>query len=83
MKNKIVSLLSVSLLCFSLAFSPLAECNNIPTKAEAKTYVYYATYSKRFHSSKHCRTLARSKNIYKVTKKKAKSIGLTKCKVCY
>ncbi len=46
-------------------------------------YVYYARYSKKFHSSKGCRTLARSKKIYKATKKNAKRKNLTACKVCY
>jgi hypothetical protein len=50
---------------------------------EAASKVYYATHSKKYHRTKHCRTLARSKHIYKCSKKKAKRMGLKKCKVCW
>jgi hypothetical protein len=49
----------------------------------AAAKVYYAKNSKKYHCSKNCRTLKRSKKIYKTTVKKAKKKGLKKCKVCY
>ncbi len=45
--------------------------------------VFYATYSKKYHRTKKCRTLKRSKKIYKVTEKAAKKKHLKKCKVCW
>jgi hypothetical protein len=50
---------------------------------EAASKVYYAEHSKKYHKTKHCRTLKRSKHIYKCSKKKAKKMGLKKCKVCW
>lgn len=81
--KKVFTLVSVSCICLSVIFLPIGTCNKIPATVEAKKCVYYATSSKKFHSNKYCRTLARSKKIYKVTKKKAKRIGLTPCKVCH
>ena len=53
------------------------------TTAEAARKVYYAKYSKKYHSTKQCWTLSRSKKIYATTIKKAKRKGLKKCKVCW
>ncbi len=49
----------------------------------ASNKVYYVRDGKRYHSSAHCRTLARSKNIQETTLEEAKEKGLTPCKVCY
>ncbi len=75
-------------LAFTLAFAgssakcvSVDDCVNV-TNVKAKSTVYYAEHSVRYHVNKNCRTLKRSRNIYKTTKKKAKAMGLTKCKVC-
>lgn len=46
------------------------------------TFAYYTPKGKRYHPDRHCRTLARSKKVNKITVKKAKSRGLTICGVC-
>ena len=69
-----------------LVFSLLAPTVTSEIAVDAKTkktYVYYAENSKKYHYTKNCRTLARSRKIYKTTKKQAKTKRLTKCKVCY
>lgn len=77
-KKKIV----VALLAFSFVIPMTATPNECVAKKKA-TYVYYATHSKKYHCSRNCRTLARSKKVYKVTQKNAEGKRLTKCKVCY
>lgn len=49
---------------------------------EETTYVYYTPKGERYHPDRHCMTLARSKEVNKVTVKDAKSRGLTICGVC-
>ena len=49
----------------------------------AASKVYYARYSKKYHRTKRCRSLRRSKKIYAVTKTAAKRKGLKKCKLCW
>ena len=63
-------------LLFGGAAAPVAT-------VQAVTHVYYADHSEKYHSSKDCRTLKKSKHIYKVTEKKAKNLGLEPCKVCH
>lgn len=54
------------------------------TDCQAKTtYVYYTPKGKKYHSSKNCRTLKRSRTIKKTTLQKAKKMKLTACKVCH
>lgn len=77
-KTKMVAIM----LIFSLVVPTVTTSTTVDAKKK-KTYVYYARYSKKYHCYRGCRTLARSKKVYKVTKKKAKSRHLTKCKVCY
>lgn len=82
MAKSIKKRVMVVVLAFTLAFAGAsAKCVNV-TNVEAKSKVYYAEHSERYHISKNCRTLKRSRNVYKTTKKKAKAMGLTKCKVC-
>ena len=78
--------IKIKVVTIMLAFSLLVPTVTLDITADAKTkktYVYYAVNSKKYHCTKNCRTLARSKKIYKVTKKKAEARRLTKCKVCY
>lgn len=71
----------------SFAIEPAFDKYNGNTGAtftvNAATKVYYAKSSKKYHCTKRCRTLRRSKRIYSTTVKKAKRKGLKKCKVCY
>lgn len=84
MKKKFTSLFMVTCLSLTLALSPSGEILELTTHPTAATYVYWATkYGKKYHSSRSCWTLSRSKSVKKITVKKAKSLGLTKCKVCY
>lgn len=55
------------------------------TQVTAKTKkVFWTKKGKKWHRIKKCRTLKRSKKIYKGTIKKAKKAGKkSKCKVCY
>ena len=88
MAKRIKKRFLVVALAFALAFAgSSAKCVNVKdcvsvTNVEAKSTVYYAEHSKRYHINRYCRTLKRSKNVYKTTKKKAKAMGLTRCKVC-
>jgi len=76
----------ISFLLFFLVFGGLAIVSpgrNCTVEAKA-VRVYYAQYSKKYHCTKRCRTLARSRKIYKTTKKNARRYKrLTACKVCH
>ncbi len=49
---------------------------------DEKTFAYYTPKGERYHPDRHCMTLARSKEVNKVTVKAAKARGLTICGVC-
>ena len=72
----------IVVLAFSLAFAGATARTVTVRDAQAGSKVYYADYSEKYHVKKSCRTLERSKHIYKVSKTKAKSMGLKACKVC-
>ena len=66
------------------AIAPMAaNTDNTDYSVCAASKVFYARYSKKYHSTKRCRSLRRSKVIYSTTKAKAKRKGLTKCKLCW
>lgn len=77
MKKKLYSLiLSLCLVVGSISYT------EVPV--QAKTYVYYVPGSSyAYHPNRYCRTLKRSKNVKKITLKKAKSLHLSKYKVCH
>ncbi len=45
--------------------------------------VYHTPKGERYHLSTSCRSLARSKTIYRVNISEANDMGLTPCKICY
>lgn len=49
---------------------------------DEKKFAYYTPKGERYHPDRHCMTLARSKEVNKVTVKAAKARGLTICGVC-
>lgn len=51
--------------------------------AKSKKVFYVKGTSKKYHCTKKCRGLSRSKHISKTTLKKAKRMGLKPCKICY
>lgn len=51
--------------------------------AKSKKVFYVKGTSKKYHCTKRCRGLSRSKHISKTTLKKAKRMGLKPCKLCY
>lgn len=70
-------------LIFSLSviISPMPSVSG-NSIAEAARKVYYVPGSSyAYHSSKNCSSLRRSKNIKAITIKKAKALGLKKCKI--
>ncbi len=82
MRKKLKKKLAIIAFSLMLAFAGInADTVNVKD-VNAGSKVYYAEHSKRYHVNRRCRTLARSRHVYKVTKKKAKSMGLTPCKVC-
>lgn len=46
-------------------------------------YVYITRTGKKYHRVRSCRGLANASKVYKVSPSKAKSMGLTKCKLCW
>ena len=87
LKRKCIALLlAVVLILVAVpVISPMTQFDSAKAAytVEAASKVYYAKHSKKYHRTKHCRTLARSKHVYKCSKKKAKKMGLKKCKVCW
>ena len=80
-RKSIVSVLLIFLVCGGLTIVSPGQNSTVEAKA---VRVYYAQYSKKYHSTRWCRTLARSRKIYKTTKKNARRYkGLTACKVCH
>lgn len=79
-KKRIISYFLVFIVCAGFAVVSPAQNNTVEAKVVC---VYYAQYSKKYHSKKSCRTLSRSKKFYKTTKKKTKKKGLKACKVCH
>lgn len=49
---------------------------------DERTFAYYTPKGERYHPDRHCMTLARSKEVNKITVKAAKSRGLSICGVC-
>ncbi|WEV37170.1 hypothetical protein [Lactobacillus sp. ESL0677] len=63
-----------------------AASHRTAKRSNRKTYtVYIATmHGKKYHSSRNCRTLKRSRgHIKKISLSRAKKLGYTPCKVCY
>lgn len=86
MRQKIISMTATITLCFAMVLSPVANTiNDTSAASEAKTKkVYYVPGSSyAYHSTKRCRTLARSKHIKAISLKSAKAKGLRACKVCH
>lgn len=48
----------------------------------AGSRVYYAYHSKCYHVNRSCRTLRRSRTVYRTTLKGARAKGLRPCRVC-
>ncbi len=77
MKKKVIALI----ISLSVIISPMPSVSG-SSMAEAAQKVYYVPGSSyAYHSSKDCRSLRRSKNIKAITIKKAKALGLKKCKI--
>lgn len=75
--NKRICMFTLSV-CLVVGSTPYT---GISTQASSKVY-YVPGSSYAYHSSRNCRTLSRSKNVKKISKKKAKALNLRKCKVC-
>ncbi len=69
------------LLAGLLAVSGSVATPQVAVAASAKVYVAPDS-GKKYHSSKDCRGLSNANEIVKMTKKKAKDQGYTKCKIC-
>jgi biopolymer transport protein ExbD len=54
----------------------------VKSKSTGKT-VYITATGKKYHRTKYCSTLSRSKTIYSLSLSEAKSEGYEPCKVCY
>lgn len=78
MKKRVTSILLAMVLTVSAA--PVFTTTECQAKSKK---VYYVVDGEKYHSTKNCRTLSRSKNIKKTTLKKAKKSGLEACKVCH
>ena len=52
-------------------------------KKKKSKRVYYARTSKKYHSTKSCRSLKRSKKLYSTSLANAKKKKLKACKICY
>lgn len=83
MKQRILLTTTITILAFSAISPTLPTSMGQPAIAEAKARkVYYVPGSSyAYHSSKHCRSLSRSKNIKAISIKKAKAMRLKKCKI--
>lgn len=78
MKKKIISLALIFVMGISGILTPT---NTVDITAKA-TKVYVTDTGSKYHH-RDCRTLYRSKNLYKMSVKKAKRAGYTACKVCF
>ncbi|MGN1382481.1 MAG: hypothetical protein ACI4W2_06640 [Eubacterium sp.] len=58
-----------------------ADLSNAYT-VSAGSVVYYAYHSKCYHVYRGCRTLRRSRTVYKTTLRSARAKGLRPCRVC-
>jgi hypothetical protein len=56
---------------------------NVSAKKKKAKKVYYAKKSKKYHSTKSCRSLKRSKKLYSTSLANAKKKKLKACKICY
>lgn len=56
---------------------------NVSAKKKKAKKVYYAKKSKKYHSTKSCRSLKHSKKFYSTSLANAKKKKLKACKICY
>lgn len=79
LKNKVTRTFLVALTAVTLttATAPAA----MPVQAKT-SYVYITKSGKKYHSTKNCRSLKRSKKITKIKLSTAKSRGYKPCKIC-
>lgn len=76
MKKAVLALSTALFLAVGCVAAPAATI-------QAANQVYYTTKGKKYHSTKGCKSLARSKSIHKTTEDKAKKMKLKPCKFCY
>ncbi|MGN0489434.1 MAG: hypothetical protein ACI4HO_09255 [Ruminococcus sp.] len=81
-KSRIGAILIAMCICSTSIAVMSTPVNAAKKKAKKTTYVYVTKTGKKYHCSKRCRTLSRSKTIYKITKTSAKK-KYKPCKVCY
>lgn len=77
MKRKAIALI----ISLSVIISPMPAVPGIPAVEAAQKVYYVPGSSYAYHSSKNCVSLRRSKNIKAISIKKAKALGLRKCKI--
>ncbi|MDD6847468.1 MAG: hypothetical protein PUD53_01640 [Oscillospiraceae bacterium] len=78
-KSRVGAILMAMCICTS---SAIVMSTPVNAAKKRTTYVYVTKTGKKYHSTKKCRTLARSKYIARVTKTSAKK-KYTACKVCH
>ncbi len=89
MRKFIIKAMLVVMTFFTTVEVPTSIINNEPVvtvqaKKKKTKYVYYAKKSTKYHYNKKCRYfhLGRKYKVQKTTVKKAKSMGLKRCKGC-
>lgn len=77
MKKKMIALI----ISFAVVISPLPTVSDSSVVEAAQKVYYVPGSSYAYHRTKNCWSLRRSKNIKAITIKKAKRLGLKKCKI--
>lgn len=85
MKRQWIKSAVIGIMVFLLAFGQAGYLNHAhveAAKAKKVTYVYYVPKGYAYHRTKSCRTLSRSKFIYRGKLSAVKKLR-SPCKVCY
>lgn len=79
----LITVLMLTAIVFALPQANYASYANVSMASSKTITVYYTPKGTKYHKSKKCRTLKRSKKIYKKKMQLSKIKKSKRCKVCW